>query len=279
MTSPKIAFLNRCYWPDVEATGQLLEQLCGALSSDWDITVVAGQPNKNLTGQEFVRRGQQKRDGVTIYRLPPTTRRKRSKVGRLITLLSFTSQTRRRGRRVLAAQSFDVIVSESDPFFLPIVAAPIARRMGAKHVHFTEYQPIERLTDSLSAADLHVESPDASIHECLAPSKRYGILASGTPVMAITPDMFSIAREIQSHQVGRAVEPGSISQIVEHVCWGIEHPHGLEASGEIARRLVQAKYERRIASQQIADVLNSVCDRDRSDQQPSSTPETYSETQ
>ncbi|QDV12145.1 hypothetical protein CA51_20210 [Rosistilla oblonga] len=53
----------------------------------WDITVVAGQPNKNLTGQEFVRRGQQKRDGVTIYRLPPTTRPKRSKVGRLITVL------------------------------------------------------------------------------------------------------------------------------------------------------------------------------------------------
>ncbi|QDV12144.1 putative glycosyl transferase [Rosistilla oblonga] len=151
--------------------------------------------------------------------------------------------------------------------------------MGAKHVHFTEYQPIERLTDSLPAADLHVESPAANIHECLAPSKLYGILASRTPVMAITPDTFSVASEFESHQVGRAVEPGNVSQVVEHVCWGIEHPHGLEASGEIARRLVQAKYERRIASQQIADVLNSVCDCDRSDQQPSSTPETYLETQ
>ncbi|WP_417730923.1 glycosyltransferase family 4 protein [Rosistilla oblonga] len=427
MTSPKIAFLNRCYWPDVEATGQLLEQLCGALSSDWDITVVAGQPNKNLTGQEFVRRGQQKRDGVTIDRLPHTTLPKRSKVGRLINLLSFTWQTRRWGRRVPAAQSFDVIVSESDPFFLPIVAAPIARRMGAKfvvytqdvypdiaiglgvikegtitrqirqrllaayrqadrivvldddmrdrlvgwglppekfsivpnwvdteairplegtnpfriaqdlddrfvvmhsgnmgmsqrlevlidaachpewpeqavvalvgdgarksalqayaaqkgakHVRFIEYQPIERLTESLSAADLHVVSMDANIRGCLAPSKLYGILASGTPVMAITPDTFSIAREIQSHQVGRAVEPGSISQIVDYVRWCIEHPRELEASGENARRLAQAKYDRKISCQQFADVLNSVCDREHSDQQPSSTPETYSETQ
>ncbi|QDS87585.1 putative glycosyl transferase [Rosistilla ulvae] len=411
MTRPRIAFLNRCYWPDVEATGQLLEQLCGALSTDWDITVVAGQPNKNLSGEAFVRRGQQQRDGVTIDRLPHTTLPKRSKLGRLINLLSFTWQTRRWGRRVPAASPFDVIVSESDPFFLPIVAAPIARRMGAKfivytqdvypdiaiglgvikegmitrqirrrllaayqqadqivvldddmrdrlvgwglppekfsivpnwvdteaiqplksanpfrveqqlddrfvvmhsgnmgmsqrlevlidaacrpdwpdravialvgdgarkaalqayaaqrdakHVRFIEYQPIQRLTESLSAADLHVVSMDANIRGCLAPSKLYGILASGTPVMAIAPEEFSIAREIHTHQVGRAVPPGSVSQIVDYVRWCTEHSNELQASGENARRLAQTRYDRRIATQQFADVLEVVCETDR----------------
>ncbi|QDV68257.1 putative glycosyl transferase [Rosistilla carotiformis] len=427
MSRPRIAFLNRCYWPDIEATGQLLEQLCGSLSPEWDITVVAGQPNKNLSGEAFVRRGQQKRDGVTIDRLPHTTLPKRSKIGRLINLLSFTWQARRWGRRGAASKAFDVIVSESDPFFLPIVAAPIARKMGAKfivytqdvypdiaiglgvikegtitrqirqrllaayrqadrivvldddmrdrlvgwglprekfsivpnwvdteairplaaanpfrvahdlddrfvvmhsgnmgmsqrlevlinaachpnwpdhavvalvgdgarkaalqryaaergaqHVRFIEYQPIERLTESLTAADLHVVSMDANIRGCLAPSKLYGILASGTPVLAIAPETFSIAREIRSHRIGCAVPPGDVAQIVDYVRWCVEHPDELAASGQNARTLAQTRYDRKIACQQFADVLNSVCQFANFDHPTPSTIATHLESQ
>lgn len=429
MSVPRIAFLNRCYWPDVEATGQLLEQLCGSLSADWDITVVAGQPNKNVSGETYVRCGQQQRDGVTIDRLPHTTLPKRSKVGRLINLLSFTWQTRRWGRGVGASNHFDVIVSESDPFFLPIVAAPIARRMGAKfivytqdvypdiaiglgviqegfitrqirkrllaayqqadrivvldpdmrdrligwglpqekfsivpnwidtqaihpvdgsnpfrvaedfddrfvvmhsgnlgmsqrlevlidaachpdwpaqavvalvgdgarkvalqryaaqrnakHVRFIDYQPQERLAESLSAADLHVVSMDANIRGCLAPSKLYGILASGTPVMAITPPEFAIAQEIHQNEIGRAVPPGDVSQIVEYVRWCLANPDAMQVSGRNARILAQNKYDRKIACQQFADVLHDVCPPKRNTStaghQPTSTPLTSSD--
>ncbi len=51
LSRPKIAFLNRCYWPDSEATGQLLEELAGHLSNDYDVTVVA--PGETVTVGPF----------------------------------------------------------------------------------------------------------------------------------------------------------------------------------------------------------------------------------
>ena len=38
----KILVLNQYYWPGVEATAQLLAQLCEALAEDYDVTVVTG---------------------------------------------------------------------------------------------------------------------------------------------------------------------------------------------------------------------------------------------
>jgi hypothetical protein len=45
MTSPRrprLLVFNQYYWPGVEATGNLLAQLCEALAVDYDVTVVAG---------------------------------------------------------------------------------------------------------------------------------------------------------------------------------------------------------------------------------------------
>ena len=44
---PRILFINRSYWPDAEATGQLLTELCEDLAEQFDVTVIAGQPKAN----------------------------------------------------------------------------------------------------------------------------------------------------------------------------------------------------------------------------------------
>jgi glycosyltransferase involved in cell wall biosynthesis len=41
----RILFINRSYHPDVEATGQLLTELCGDLAERHELTVIAGRPN------------------------------------------------------------------------------------------------------------------------------------------------------------------------------------------------------------------------------------------
>ena len=38
----RILVLNQYYWPGIEATAQLLAQLCEALARDYDVTVVTG---------------------------------------------------------------------------------------------------------------------------------------------------------------------------------------------------------------------------------------------
>ena len=44
---PRVLLMNRSYWPDAEATGQLLTELCEDLTGSYHVTVVAGQPNQN----------------------------------------------------------------------------------------------------------------------------------------------------------------------------------------------------------------------------------------
>src|SRR5690349_8692673 len=62
---PRLLVLNQYYWPGVEATANLLTELCEALVETYDVTVIAGaaadQPHESV------------RNGVRIIRVRSTT--------------------------------------------------------------------------------------------------------------------------------------------------------------------------------------------------------------
>ncbi|MDX6752576.1 glycosyltransferase family 4 protein [Geminicoccaceae bacterium 1502E] len=58
-----------------------------------------------------------------------------------------------------------------------------AAEEGLDHLRFQPYQPRERLAESLSVPDLHLVSLDPSCEGLLMPSKIYGILAAGRPIL------------------------------------------------------------------------------------------------
>ncbi|MEO1615698.1 MAG: glycosyltransferase family 4 protein [Planctomycetota bacterium] len=127
----RIVFLNRSYWPDIEATGQLLTDLCEDLAGKFDIHVVCGQPNSPEKNASFLAEGIEQRNGVTIHRLQHRQLRKGSTFGRILNLVSFF----RAARKYLRAADLpaDIVVSETDPFLLPIAGAEFAKRVGAAH--------------------------------------------------------------------------------------------------------------------------------------------------
>src|SRR3954467_7308986 len=86
---PFVLFLNRSYWPDAEATGQLLTELCEDLAESFDITVIAGQPNQNPAGIAFKTKGTEQHNGVTIRRVPHLKLGKRSLLGRGLNMLTY----------------------------------------------------------------------------------------------------------------------------------------------------------------------------------------------
>ena len=63
----RILVLNQYYWPGVEATAQLLAQLCEALAEEYDVTVVTG----HLLGHEELP-SEEMRNGVRIVRVRST---------------------------------------------------------------------------------------------------------------------------------------------------------------------------------------------------------------
>ena len=76
MSRKRILVLNQYYWPGVEATAQLLTELCEALAEEYDVEVVTGV----LHGHEGEPRHIE-HNGVRIARVASTSY-ERSELGR-----------------------------------------------------------------------------------------------------------------------------------------------------------------------------------------------------
>src|SRR5258708_23657056 len=86
LAGPSVLVLNRSYWPDAEATGQLLTELCEDLASDFELTVIAGQPNQNPAGVSCKSWGVDRHHGVSIRRVPHLRLGKNSLWGRAVNI-------------------------------------------------------------------------------------------------------------------------------------------------------------------------------------------------
>jgi len=82
------------------------------------------------------------------------------------------------------------------------------RREAIGNVVLRGYQPRERLGDLLTLADVHLVTIASEFDGLMVPSKFYGILASGRPVIFIGPFTSEVARVIEEHRCGLIVTPG-----------------------------------------------------------------------
>jgi len=85
----------------------------------------------------------------------------------------------------------------------------VKRRAGA-NATFLPYQPREALSESLSVADVHLVSLQPQLEGLIVPSKFYGVLAVGRPVVFIGARDGELARIIDEHRCGIVVEPGNV---------------------------------------------------------------------
>ena len=397
----RILFLNRSYWPDTEATGQLLTALCEGLADRFDIHVLAGQPNVTATQADWTNAAE--KNGVTIHRVRHTTLSKRNIVLKAVNFVSFVRACRKQIGRLPKP---DVVVFETDPFLLPFVAdrfrrhsgctmigylqdiypdvavalkkvsnnaairtlrkkmfriyrrcaqmvvlskdmkqlledsdipseqitiipnwadtdriVPIenenrfrekfdlqdrfvamysgnlgltqrleefveaaailkddpeiqfvfvgggARKpnlqqqvadLGLSNVLFCDYQPLEELAHSLSAADLHLIPLTAELSRCLMPSKLYGILAAGRPYLTNAPESSELFDVTTAHDVGITVRAGSAEAIAEAVRDAKNNRDRLKQMGRNARALAEQQYTRRGAVEAFATLLANV---------------------
>ena len=117
----KILVLNQYYWPGVEATAQLLAQLCEALAEDYDVTVVTG----HLYGHELP--VQETRNGVRIVRVRSTAYERSQihlRAANYASYLGDTVLTALRGGRP------DLVLCMTDPPIVGDVGLVVARRFG-----------------------------------------------------------------------------------------------------------------------------------------------------
>jgi colanic acid biosynthesis glycosyl transferase WcaI len=82
------------------------------------------------------------------------------------------------------------------------------RREHLPNVRFAPYAPLEKLSESLSAADVHLVSLNPRLEGLIVPSKFYGVIAVARPVLFIGAPHGELASLVRDHDLGLVVETG-----------------------------------------------------------------------
>lgn len=77
---------------------------------------------------------------------------------------------------------------------------------GLPNTHFVDIQPVERLSELLSTADIHLMPQKSQAADLVLPSKLSGMLASGRPIIVMAAPGTGIAQEV--HSCGLVIPPG-----------------------------------------------------------------------
>jgi colanic acid biosynthesis glycosyl transferase WcaI len=112
-----------------------------------------------------------------------------------------------------------------------------ASASGLDNFLFLPFQPRDRLADSLAAADVHIASLLPALEGLIVPSKLYGILAAGRPLIFIGDTDGEIGRVIERAQCGNAVRTGDRDALVEALERLRAEPEARARMGERARRI------------------------------------------
>jgi colanic acid biosynthesis glycosyl transferase WcaI len=128
MPRRRILVFNQYYAPAFESTAQLLTQLCEALAEDYEVTVVTG-----LT--EGVGPGREMRGDVEVVRVFSTAFERRRLSRRATNYLTYVASSIREG---LTERPPDLVMSMSDPPFVPAFAFLAARRFRVPYISIVQ---------------------------------------------------------------------------------------------------------------------------------------------
>jgi glycosyltransferase involved in cell wall biosynthesis len=129
---------------------------------------------------------------------------------------------------------------------------------GLENVLFLPYQPKEKLQYSLSCSDVSLVSLDEGVEGLSVPSKYYGILASGRPVIALMAERSEVAMSIRESGCGYVVPPGNPDALAERIRYLFDHPDAVREMGKKARQSLERNYSRRVVAEKYLDLLREV---------------------
>lgn len=131
-----------------------------------------------------------------------------------------------------------------------------ARRRRLDNVTFLPYQPKTSLSESLGAADVHLVSLRRGLRGYIVPSKVYGIMAAGKPFIAAVEARSEVAMVVAEAGCGIRVDADDPGALANGIIEMRSRP--LEEIGRRGRREFERRYERRIATEAYARLLEEV---------------------
>ncbi len=122
-------------------------------------------------------------------------------------------------------------------------------------IRLLPYQPRERLGASLSSGELHLVTQEPFTVGLVEPSKLYGAMAAGRPVLYIGPPETEAARTVEREGIGAVLPIGDPAAAAAAVAALLDRSAEL---GARARAAFLARYDRRLRTAQFASILRAL---------------------
>jgi glycosyltransferase involved in cell wall biosynthesis len=126
------------------------------------------------------------------------------------------------------------------------------------NLQFQPYHPMEYLSDSMAAADLHLVSLRPEMEGLVVPSKFYGIAAAQRPVGFIGDPEGELGRLIRENGIGFALPASVPARLAEAVLALARDPQACREQGWRARNLLERRFSRHEAHRRWHHLLTNL---------------------
>jgi colanic acid biosynthesis glycosyl transferase WcaI len=173
------------------------------------------------------------------------------------------------------AQDLDTLIRATtllrdlDDLVVPIIGVgarldelkALAETVEAEAVRFLPWQEYGRRAEPISSADLHVVGLARGLAGYVVPSRMWGVLAAGRPVIAAAEDESETAAVVRATGCGIVVPPGNPLRLAEAIRACHDGVFDLADMGRRARAHAEAETDRSTAVARYRAVLDELIDR------------------
>jgi glycosyltransferase involved in cell wall biosynthesis len=132
-----------------------------------------------------------------------------------------------------------------------------AAAAGSDNIRFLDYFPSAKISSVLAAADAHVITVKRGLEGVVVPSKMYGILAAGKPIVAVATEKTDVVSLGIQQGFAVAADPDQPAELVNAVRVLSADVNKLRTMGEAARAAAPA-YDRVNELQKFVKLIESI---------------------
>jgi len=134
----------------------------------------------------------------------------------------------------------------------------MAKNRRLENVKFLPFQPIEKLAESLSMADVSLMGIMPENEGVVMPSKLYGLLSVGKPIVCVSDhqsEVVGILKKAGAGMYSSVYDPENLASIIKSI---IDEPLKAQEMGENGWKYFLKHFERKIITMQWKKVLESI---------------------
>ena len=132
------------------------------------------------------------------------------------------------------------------------------KKHGLANVDHLPCQPRGRLAYTLSAGDVHLITLRHGLEGLLVPSKLYGIMAAGRPVIFLGPEQSEVAQVIREAGCGHVVSDGETDSFIAALASLRNSPAARLQMGRNARRFFERHFQKDNACARIRRIISGL---------------------